>query len=326
MNDTDDNKLHKLLDDNLDNQEYEAIVNLLDNEDCRKSLSQQMDIVLNRLETEDTSSIGRSERDLVLARIMRKIWRKRWFLRAGYAAALAAMFVCGWLCSRDPGNRTEPSEDFCEIAVAKGERPLHLAFQDGTHAVINAGSTLRYPREFGSGTRTVQLSGEAYFYVKADPARPFTVVMEQARINVTGTAFNARSYEADSLTVVTLDDGSLDFDCDGKSFTLKPSQKVIYNHNSQKGTICNSSSSASRSSLWKDNIIAFDKTPMSEVLNTINRIYDVEFLVRDANVLEHTFTFTSAYVPLDSLLQDIELISYVEFRHNGKQIEVYSHP
>lgn len=324
MTDISDNDLQRLLDNTLDRQEYQAIAETLNSESGREALSQQMDVVLNRLEAEDIENLNSSERADALSHINRHIRRSRWCRMLAYAASLAAMFALGCFCTGDFSfENVDEAVEYGEIVVAKGERPVHMMFQDGTHVIVNSGSSLSYPMGFGKDKRQVFLNGEAYFNVKSDSLWPFIVSIDKASICVTGTAFNARHYDTDSLTVVTLDDGRLKFDCEGKVFGLKPSQKVVYNHNNKEGRISSQGVSSNRVSLWKDNIIAFDKTPMSEVLNSINRLYDVEFDITNADVLKQTFTFTSSYVPLDSLLRDIENISYIKFRHKGDVIEVY---
>lgn len=325
MTDISDNDLQRLLAGELDDKEYESIIKSLDCEDGRRAMSEQMDIVFNRLENEDIANLHTEQRADVLARIETRIKRSVWKRRISYAASLAAMFVLGWMCTGGFKSLMPQSDDeYNEIVVHKGERPVHMLFQDGTHVIVNSGSTLRYPLCFANNQRRVDLVGEAYFNVKSNPSKPFIVNMGSSEIIVTGTAFNARRFDGDSLTIVTLDDGSLNLCCEDEEFKLKPSQKVVYNHLTKEGAVSTTGLTAARSSLWKDNIIAFDRTPMKEVLSTINRIYDVEFDICDTDVCANRFTFTSAYVPLDSLLKDIAAISFIQFRHNGDRIEVYS--
>lgn len=325
MADISDNDLQKLLTGSLDDKDYDAVISALDSEKGSRAISRQMDIVFNRLETEDIDGLNSISRDRVLRRIKARIRRAAWLRRFAYAASLAVMFAVGWVCTSDFSPfRLHLSDEYNEIVVHKGERPVHVLFQDGTHVIVNSGSTLRYPLCFANNQRRVDLNGEAYFNVKPNTSAPFIVNLGHSEIKVTGTAFNARSFDGDSLTVVTLDDGSLSLCCRDKEFHLKPSQKVVYNNFTNEGDVSATGISASRSSLWKDNIIAFDRTPMREVLSTINRIYDVEFDIRDNDVFSHSFTFTSALVPLDSLLDDISAISFVRFIHNGESIEVYT--
>ena len=54
-----------------------------------------------------------------------------------------------------------------------GQHQLTLA--DGTKVWLNAASSIRYPVAFIGSERKVEVTGEAYFEVTKDAARPFKV-------------------------------------------------------------------------------------------------------------------------------------------------------
>src|SRR5690606_38550009 len=55
---------------------------------------------------------------------------------------------------------------------------------DGTKGWLNAGSSLPYPMLFAGNERVVILEGEAYFDVSHDANRPFTVLVNDTKIEV----------------------------------------------------------------------------------------------------------------------------------------------
>lgn len=304
---------------------YEALLKALDSDEGRRILSDQMDEVLEYCEGQACTERTREAQEEVLHRIERRqkrAWWRRMVLFAASAAAMIAIALgCVWMFV---GQGTNAPAEFDEIVVAKGERPVHVVFQEGTHVIINAGSTLRYPRTFSSDNRMVSLTGEAYFKVSHNPKIPFVVNMGQTLVQVTGTKFNTRNYDDDSLTVVTLEEGAVNVVYREHELKLKPAQTAVCNLANGNAHVENRGMHGTRETLWKDNVIAFDKAPLADVIKSLNRWYDVEFDVKDRDVLRYSYTFTSAYMPLDSLLHDLENISFVEFRHNGDIIEVYS--
>src|SRR5690606_29057383 len=87
-----------------------------------------------------------------------------------------------------------------ELIVPYGKK-FELVLADGSHIYLNAGSTLRYPVQFLPGQpRDVYLNGEAFFEVKKDTERPFTVVTEEMNTRVYGTRFNVTSYKNEGNT------------------------------------------------------------------------------------------------------------------------------
>ena len=110
---------------------------------------------------------------------------------AGLAAAVAVVFIA-------PQLTGGPSESY---QTAKGER-RDIALADGSHLVLNSGSSARV--RLAANHRTVNLeSGEALFDVVHDPARPFEVRAGKTVIRDIGTTFNVRR-QNEGLTLTVL--------------------------------------------------------------------------------------------------------------------------
>ena len=118
--------------------------------------------------------------------------RRRW-LRAGGMAAAAAI-VAGAGLGLWPHRAAH-------IDTALGEiRRMPLA--DGSVAVVNSETNLRVA--FTTARRNVELaSGEAWFQVAHNPARPFVVASGPVRVQAIGTAFDVRRHGAAARVVVT---------------------------------------------------------------------------------------------------------------------------
>ena len=93
---------------------------------------------------------------------------------------------------------------------------------------------------------------------------------------------------------------------------MKPGEKATYN---RKSGVCKISrpENINRLSAWKKNQIVFDNTPLSEVIATLSRWYNVEFSIADSSVLHYNYTLTSTDQSIEQILKDIEKITPVKF-------------
>ncbi|MBK7651224.1 MAG: FecR domain-containing protein [Flammeovirgaceae bacterium] len=94
------------------------------------------------------------------------------------------------------------------ITVPNGSK-TEILLPDGSHVLLNAGSTLRYPERFVNDNREVYLEGEAFFNVKSSLHQKFLVKTKDLTIKVYGTSFNVMSYSDASTTETALVEGKL---------------------------------------------------------------------------------------------------------------------
>ena len=211
--------------------------------------------------------------------------------------------------------------DYEEVYVPKGER-IQMMFQDGTRAYLNSDTWLKFPKKFSLSERKVFISGEAYFVVTKNQKRPFIVSMNEMSVKVLGTSFNVHAYPEENDVTVFLDEGKIALTAPSKEeYILNPQEKLIYDKESGKCTITKVKESK-HISVWKNNIISFQDTPFSEVIKTLNRWYDVEFIVEDPAVLNNYLTITCENTNLENILNGLENIAPVKFIHENDRIKV----
>lgn len=123
-------------------------------------------------------------------------WLRRSLL-AGAALTAAAALVLVFL-------RPGPAPRSVATAVAQRQA---LALPDGSRIELNAQSAVVV--DFSPTERRVRLaSGQAFFAVTRDPARPFVVETPAGSIRVTGTAFDVRT-DAGTVLDVTVAEGTV---------------------------------------------------------------------------------------------------------------------
>ena len=214
------------------------------------------------------------------------------------------------------------NSEFAEIYAPKGEK-VRLHFHDGTEVFLNADSKIRYPKKFGLTKRKVYLEGEAYFNVASNKRRPFIVYTDKSFVSVLGTSFNVNAYQTDKEIKVVLDEGRVNFSSAGNTYTLKPGQKFIFDKITGEARVANLSRSTDES-LWRDNYIRLQDTPMNEMLNLLDRQFDVRFRVIDTKASHYSFTLTTNDKPLDFVLDELEKIAPIKFTHENDTVFVKS--
>lgn len=203
------------------------------------------------------------------------------------------------------------NNDYAEIYVPKGET-MRILFQDGSEAYINSDSKISYPEKFGLRNRKIMLEGEAYFNVSSNKNRPFIVETDKTTITVLGTSFNINAYSNDSIVEVVLDEGEVVFGVDERNYAILPGQKATYNKVDRLTSIANLEKSL-KESMWRENVLHFSNTPLYEVVKTLNRRYDIRFVIENSAALEYTYTLTSKQTTIENILLELQKITPVKF-------------
>lgn len=157
--------------------------------------------------------------------------------------------------------------------------------RDGTRIALNADSELSFPSTFdGVGERRVSLRGEAYFEVTKDPSKPFIVTTaEGLDVRVYGTRFNLQAYEGDAETKVTLLQGSVGVHHGANDVLLSNSWQAVLDRTSGSLT-AQRAENAEGTMAWSQGLFYFEAAPLSDILVTLERWYDVDFDTRGVDI------------------------------------------
>jgi transmembrane sensor len=126
-----------------------------------------------------------------VTRQRRKSRRSSRLKRGAAAALLLAALGIGW--------QMLPTGLFADYRTAIGEHRI-IVLQDGSQVDLGAASALDV--SFSAGERRVRLlTGEAFFTVTKDAARPFVVAAENGEVKVLGTAFDVKIADGVAVAV-----------------------------------------------------------------------------------------------------------------------------
>jgi transmembrane sensor len=216
------------------------------------------------------------------------------------------------------------------LSTAVGET-YQIRLPDGTRVWLNAASSLKYPANFGVGSkRKVQLSGEAYFEVaklerktkgSVNTHVPFSVVTDKQEIEVLGTHFNISSYQEESTEKTTLLEGAVRvslLNASSKNVNLLPNQQAVLT----AGKLSMYEVDAAESVAWKNGKFTFDHEDINSIMRKVARWYNIEVVYQDNLEGVKLTGSISRFENISKLLEILENTKQVHFKIDGKRIIV----
>lgn len=207
------------------------------------------------------------------------------------AAGLLLLIAVGW--SYFTWNRSPEM-----LVLQSQDQVLTQTLPDGSVVTLNKNSSVQYPEEFKGNERHVQLSGEAFFDVAADKAKPFIIAANQSRIKVVGTSFNVRS--SAQRTEVIVATGVVEVSKNESSVVLNPNESAIvsadrndpvkqrnedqlYNYYRTKEFVCNG-------------------TPLYRLVDVLNQAYGKNIVIANRKLSNLPLTATFHDESLEKIL------------------------
>lgn len=224
--------------------------------------------------------------------------RRNWFI--GMAAA--SLLIAAWLIWPRPVEKPVTLA-VVEHTTGFGER-LEILLPDGSKAILNSNSRLRYQNDYNLKDRRLELSGEAYFDVAGNPSKKFTVSTDQFSTTAIGTAFYIHAREPAQSYSVNLLEGKLSVENkSGGAVLLAPGEQAAwpggqsgFNKNRFDSTLLRQ---------WIHGRLQFERTAMKEMLPQLAAWYAVE--IEDVRRKPGTISITGDYSnkPLEDILKAI---------------------
>lgn len=205
--------------------------------------------------------------------------------------------------------------------ITPKSKVFNVVLSDGTKVWLNASSAIKYPTQFSADSRTVYLTGEAFFDVTKDANRPFIVSTNDMEIEVLGTSFNVMAYPEDNLVEATLVTGEVKVKTSNSNCVLKPGKQAKLDRNleSLKEVPVNTDLYTS----WKDGKYIFEYVNIETVMTKLSRWYGMNITFQ--NEKDKNFHFTGTLHKYDDIRQTlhiIELATNVKFEIKENEVLV----
>ncbi len=231
----------------------------------------------------------------------RPVWR---LLVPALAAAAVVIALIG---GRGLLRRTPQWREYATTAAQR----MVVRLQDGTQVTLAPKSRVRYAADYGTARRDLYLDGEAYFQVAPDSQRPLRVHTTQSVTEDLGTAFVVRAYDQRATEVVVAE-GRVALSRADTTAAFRAPALVLEARD--LGRLDSSGVATVRRGVdvggylaWTRGVLAFDGTPLGEVVRTLERWYNVEIRVADSALAARRLTATFQNESIDLVLQRIAL-------------------
>ena len=172
-----------------------------------------------------------------------------------------------------------------------------ITLPDGSHVLLGKNAHIIVAENFGVKTRTVYLTGEAFFTVTKNEKIPFFVHVDNLISEVIGTSFKISNPSSDKLIEVSVKTGKVSvYTHDQKSMNksngviITPNQKAVFNLISR--TINESVVDVPLVILQnvKKSDFVYDDVNVNEIFKKMQQIYGIEIIQVNSNINRCVFT------------------------------------
>ncbi len=238
-------------------------------------------------------------------------------------AAMVAVTVALGIFIVQPSTPLLSGSQFRDVSIETPvARNRTAVLPDGTKVTIAAGSSIatRYTRE----RRAVFLRhGEAFFQVKSDRNRPFTVQALDATVTAVGTAFNVRAEEGAVRVAVT--EGSVEVDrresaAGVDKIHLTQGHQVSLSRHEPVPIVV--SVNAARATAWVAGTLTFVDEPLASVVAAVNRYSATPVSVVDPKLRELRYTGTVVAERVNEWLLGLPNVFPVAVSSSGAAISI----
>jgi transmembrane sensor len=257
-----------------------------------------------------------------LRKVLKQIESRKTSLWGHWQRAAAILFIpllagSFWWGKFISADRSSDQVVYNEVFAAFGTRSA-IKLADGSKVWLNSGSSLSYPNKFINQKRIVKLKGEAYFEVQSDVSRPFIVQTQSISVTATGTKFDVQAYPKMRKTQVTLVSGivlvkKMIVGTAGTSIAeLKPNQHLVYD--TMSGIKELKDENIYRYIAWKEGKLIFRNESLSEVVEKISLLYNVEIELQGKNLQDNYYRATFQDESLEDILKLLKLSSPIDYK------------
>lgn len=198
-----------------------------------------------------------------------------------------------------------------------------ITLPDGSRVMLNRNTRLSYGRSFNDKDRMLELSGEAFFEVTPDAAKPFVIMAEGARVQVIGTSFNVNAYDSMESVEVVVETGIVNLApaaAGTKAAELLPGEKGVLTKADQRISIAVNDDLNFRA--WNTRHLVFVDEDLPSVLKAIERTYNVRITSRIDIPLSCIVTVTFDKQSLESVMRVLENTLNLKYSIQGNTIEI----
>jgi len=250
------------------------------------------------------------------------VYFKKYVVITRVAALILISLIAYWFLSKPLPVQNIPEKretKFYEFITNRGEKAT-IPLSDGSIVYLNADSKLTYPQFFDSEKRYLKFEGEGYFLIKHESNRPFIVQTGNKFTVVKGTEFNIK-FRKNKLSVVVTKGRVILYNQDSSKFVDLVKGQLSFTNGDDFSAPINVDTKLYTA--WRMNKLSFVETPLEEVLEEIERVYNVDTICKNKKILSRTLTGYFDSNSLDEILNKISLALDFKFQRKGGKIFIF---
>ncbi|MFI3186998.1 MAG: FecR family protein [Methylococcaceae bacterium] len=196
-----------------------------------------------------------------------------------WVAAACIVFTSGWLLL---GSGLIERWQADAVTATGEQRRIVLA--DGSAVTLNTDTALVFNTD-GERRGVKILSGEAYFEVQPDKAKPFIIETEQGTVRVVGTRFNVKTGEVTSVDVESGIVVCADRQGDSRQLTAGQHTRI-----DNLGVAALTEIDVSQAFAWLKGRLIFQNQPLAEVIAELDRYHPGAIVITDEKLAKTRVT------------------------------------
>lgn len=208
-----------------------------------------------------------------------------------------------------------------------------IMLQDGTEIWMNAATQIRVASDFAtSKLRAIYLDkGEAFFHVKRDTLRPFSITTKNFVTTVLGTSFNIKSYPELNTYQVAVASGKVKVEemTGGKLRLLSAGliKDEVLNYSLKKNTYALSKENVTYIKHWKvDGLLYCENLNLVEIGAALSRQYNIPVRVIQQEKAQKKYTMKLNHEDLQKVLERVSLKTGMSYELTAQYLIINPNP
>jgi len=265
---------------------------------------------------------------------------KKWipFLAAACIIGVVSLLLFNGIFKK---HTIQVAENLSELSTHNGSKSK-LVLPDGSTVWLNAGSNLKYNKDFGIDSREITLDGEAFFEVVKMKEIPFVIHTGVIQIKVLGTAFNVKSYADEATTETSVVRGKVEVRVNKRPeepFVLVPNSKLIVPNEMVVKAAKRIKSESKKIPLailenltyferdstivetsWKENRLLFQSESFEDIAKKMERWYNVKIRFENEGLKKERMTGSFENETIMQALQALQISTSFHFKMEENNI------
>lgn len=204
-----------------------------------------------------------------------------------------------------------------KVSVVTDENQMNLQVKlpDGSDVSLNRNTRLSYKTNPGKSERRVKLSGEAFFEIIPDAAKPFIIDAGKATVKVLGTSFNVITENKNSEVEVFVKTGKvmLSETSGVQNLILDPGYIGTLDSKSSAKTLNNNPNYMS----WNTRKLIYEGQKLDVVLLDLKKMYNVDIVTSDPEILNLPIKTSFENEPLETIIRIICTTFNLSYEKDG---------